>query len=203
MMNDLYTKNSVLRVAVGGVAAAAVLFGIVLWLTAAGMFGAATLFEDPARVLVAGLVLIGVGGATLTWVLPRRKPAASLETEWRARIERVLLFLPGAAVLIATAALGGASGVLTQTVLPGGDQLVLLGLSVRTFQPAPALVQMLTWIPYYAITLFYFVGVVLVFIPLGQYTGKCMRAFAPIPAYSLNLAGSLVGALLFALVSLL
>ncbi|MBI4675641.1 MAG: methyltransferase domain-containing protein [Chloroflexi bacterium] len=119
----------------------------------------------------------------------------------RRRVGLIPLFLPGAAVLIATVALGGASGLLTKTVLPGGDQLVLLGLSVKTFQAVPVLLQMLTWIPYYIITLLYFIGVVLVFVPLGQYTGKCMRAFAPIPAYSLNLAGSLVGTLLFALVS--
>lgn len=121
----------------------------------------------------------------------------------RRRVGLMPLFLPGAAALSATVVVGGASGMLTKTVLPGGDQLVLLGLSVRTFQAVPVLVQALTWIPYYLITLFYFVGVVLVFIPLGQYTGKSMRAFAPIPAYSLNLAGSLAGTLLFALVSFL
>jgi len=115
----------------------------------------------------------------------------------RQRIALLPLFLPSAALLVATVALGGISGLLTHTILPGGEELVLLGLSFRNLEPLPILSQILTWIPYYAITLLYFLFVVLVFVPLGQYTGKCMRAFAPIPAYSLNLAGSLAGTLLF------
>lgn len=119
----------------------------------------------------------------------------------RQRVGLAPLFLPGAAVLIITVTLGGVSGLLTHTVLPGGEELVLLGLSIKAHQMVPILLQILTWIPYYAITLFYFLFIVLVFIPLGQYTGKCMRVFAPISAYSLNLAGSLAGTLLFAVVS--
>lgn len=111
------------------------------------------------------------------------------------------LFLPVGVLFMLTVVLGGASGLLTKTVLPGGDELVLLGLSFRFEQPLPVFLTVLSWIPFYAITLFYFVFVVLVFIPLGQYTGKCMRAFAPIPAYSFNLAGALAGTLLFAFVS--
>jgi len=121
----------------------------------------------------------------------------------RQRIGLLPLFLPGATLLIASVALGGMTGLLTHTVLPGGDELVLLGLSFKNLQPVSLLMQVLTWVPYYAITLLYFLFVVVVFIPLGQYTGKWMRAFAPIPAYSLNLAGSLAGTLLFALVSFL
>lgn len=119
------------------------------------------------------------------------------------RVGLLPLFLPGAALLIGTVVLGAATGVLTHTVLPGGDELVLLGLSFTQRQAAPIVLQLLAWAPYYALTLFYFVCVVLVFIPLGQYTGKCMRAFAPIPAYSLNLVGALAGTLLFAGVSFL
>ena len=43
--------------------------------------------------------------------------------------------------------------------------------------------------------------VVMVFIPLGQYTGKCLGAFMAIPGYSMNLAGSLAGTLIFAALS--
>ena len=111
------------------------------------------------------------------------------------------LFLPASALLLLTVVLGGASGLLTKTVLPGGEEIVLLGLSFRFQQAMPLALGVLSWIPYYAVTLFYFLFVVLVFIPLGQYTGKCMRAFAPIPAYSMNLAGALAGTLLFAVVS--
>ncbi len=116
------------------------------------------------------------------------------------RVGLLPLFLPASAMVIVTVALGSASGLLTKTVLPG-DELVLVGLSAPEFQAFPLLLRVLTWIPYYAITLLYFLCVVLVFIPLGQYTGKCMRAFAPIPAYSMNLVGALAGTLLFAIVS--
>ncbi len=111
------------------------------------------------------------------------------------------LFLPASVLLMLTVVLGGASGLLTKTVLPGSEELVLLGLSFRFQQSMSVFLTALSWLPYFALTLFYFVFVVLVFIPLGQYTGKCMRAFAPIPSYSLNLAGALAGTLLFALVS--
>ena len=119
-----------------------------------------------------------------------RRPAALLP-----------LFLPGATLLVGSVTLGVQGGIMTRTILPGGDELVLLGLSAQGNQTLPIALLLLSWIPYYAITLFYFAFVVTVFIPLGQYTGKCMRAFAPIPAYSLNLAGALAGTVLFALVS--
>jgi spermine/spermidine synthase len=111
------------------------------------------------------------------------------------------LFLPGAAVLAGSVILGAKAGLLTSTILPGGDELVLLGLNFLEARAGSIALRLLMWIPYYAITLGYFLAVVLVFIPLGQYTGKCMRAFAPIAAYSSNLAGALAGTLLFALVS--
>jgi hypothetical protein len=111
------------------------------------------------------------------------------------------MFLPGAALLVGSVILGARAGVTMHTVLPGGDELVLLGLSFQERAAVPIILRLLVWIPYYAITLFYFASVVLAFIPLGQYTGKCMRAFPPVPAYSLNLAGALAGTLLFALVS--
>lgn len=121
----------------------------------------------------------------------------------RQRIGLLPLFLPGATLLVASVVLSGATGLLTHTVLPGGDELVLLGVSFTKLQPVSSLLRILTWIPYYAITLLYFLFVVIIFIPLGQYTGKCMRAFSPIPSYTFNLAGSLAGTLLFALVSFL
>ncbi len=117
------------------------------------------------------------------------------------RIGLLPLFLPASALLMLTVALGGASGFLTNTVLPSSEQLVLVGLSARYQQQVPFLLMALIWLPYYALTLFYFVFVTLIFIPLGQYTGKCMRAFAPIPSYSLNLVGALAGTLLFAAAS--
>lgn len=116
------------------------------------------------------------------------------------RVGLLPLFLPAAAVLVGTVALGAGSGLLTTTVVPG-DELVLLGLSFREINGVPLLLRVLSWLPYYLITLFYFVCVVLVFIPLGQYTGKCMRAFAPIPGYALNLIGALAGTVLFAVIS--
>lgn len=63
----------------------------------------------------------------------------------------------------------------------------------------------------YAQDLFLFLGTILLFflltmflfIPLGQATGKEMARHDPVPAYCVNLAGSLVGVLLFALLSYL
>ena len=115
------------------------------------------------------------------------------------RVGLLPLFLPASALLLLTVALGSASGLLTRTILPG-DELVLVGISFQ-MQAVPLLLRAISWIPYYGLTLFYFLGVVLLFIPLGQYTGKCMRAFAPIPAYLMNLVGALTGTLLFAIVS--
>src|SRR5690349_1553067 len=111
------------------------------------------------------------------------------------------LLLPIVALLVASVVLGSEFSLTTSTVMPGSDQLVLLGLGGDPRLGVPLLLLLLTWFPYYAITLAYFVAVIFVFIPLGQYTGKCMRAFPPLQAYSLNLLGALGGTLLFAVVS--
>jgi SAM-dependent methyltransferase len=119
----------------------------------------------------------------------------------RRRIALLPLFLPAAAFLVALASLGARSGLFIHTYLPGGDDIVLVGLVNLPSLETPVRPGILAWIPYYGITLVGFLFVVLVFVPLGQYTGKCMRAFAPIAAYSLNLAGALAGVVLFAVVS--
>lgn len=111
------------------------------------------------------------------------------------------LFLPAVTLLVVSVVLGSQFGLTTTTVMPGSDELVLLGLGADPRSGVPLVLLLLSWIPYYAITLVYFVSVILVFIPLGQYTGKCMRAFPPLQAYSLNLLGALGGTLLFAAVS--
>jgi len=48
-----------------------------------------------------------------------------------------------------------------------------------------------------------FISTIVVFIPIGQRTGRLMIAFAPIRAYTINILGSLAGVVLFALVSFL
>jgi hypothetical protein len=111
------------------------------------------------------------------------------------------LLLPAVAVLVVSVVLGSEFGLTTTTIMPGSDELVLLGLGADPRLGVPLVLLLLSWIPYYAITLVYFVAVIFVFIPLGQYTGKCMRAFPPLRAYSLNLLGALGGTLLFAGVS--
>jgi hypothetical protein len=111
------------------------------------------------------------------------------------------LLLPALALLIVSVVLGSEFGLTTTTVMPGSDELVLLGLGADPRLGVPLVLLLLSWLPYYAITLVYFVSVIFVFIPLGQYTGKCMRAFPPLRAYSLNLLGALGGTLLFAAVS--
>lgn len=119
----------------------------------------------------------------------------------RRRYSLLPLFLPFAAGLVITVVLGAAFGIWSQTVMPGGEQLVLLGLSFGQLQPVPVILQVISWVPYYGITIVYFLFVVMVFVPVGQYTGKCLSKFEAIPGYSLNLVGSLGGTLLFAAVS--
>lgn len=48
-----------------------------------------------------------------------------------------------------------------------------------------------------------YVSTILIFLPIGQLTGRLMRGVAPIRAYTLNIVGSLAGVGLFALVSYL
>lgn len=48
-----------------------------------------------------------------------------------------------------------------------------------------------------------FVSTILIFVPIGQLTGRLMQGFAPIRAYTLNILGSLAGVVLFGLVSYL
>lgn len=119
----------------------------------------------------------------------------------RRRYGLLPLLLPMVFVITISAFLGERFGFWTRTVLPGGSQVVLLGLSSSQIETVPFVLQLISWLPYYGITILYFLLLVITFIPLGQYTGKCMGAFAPIPGYSMNLAGALAGTLLFALLS--
>lgn len=48
-----------------------------------------------------------------------------------------------------------------------------------------------------------FISTILIFIPIGQITGRLMRGLPPIRAYTFNILGSLVGVVLFGLVSYL
>ncbi|MBU0639044.1 MAG: methyltransferase domain-containing protein [Planctomycetes bacterium] len=48
-----------------------------------------------------------------------------------------------------------------------------------------------------------FVSTILIFVPLGQLTGRLMRTFSPLKAYTLNILGSLAGVVLFGVVSYL
>lgn len=121
----------------------------------------------------------------------------------RRRSGLLLLFMPAAVLLTFSVVLGVRTGLLTQTLVPGGEELVLLGLTFSTRDALPFLVRVLAWLPFYTITLVYFASVVLIFIPLGQYTGAHMRTFTPLRAYGLNLVGALAGTLLFAVVSFL
>ncbi len=56
---------------------------------------------------------------------------------------------------------------------------------------------------FYGFFLALFVTTILVFIPIGQVTGRVMKSFSPIRAYSINIAGSIGGVLLFTAVSFL
>jgi hypothetical protein len=119
----------------------------------------------------------------------------------RRRYGLLPLLLPLVFVITATSLVGERLGFWIKTILPNGDQIVLLGLSTSQLQTVPLVLQLISWLPYYGITIVYFLLVVITFIPLGQYTGKCMNSFAPIPGYSMNLGGALAGTLLFAVLS--
>lgn len=56
---------------------------------------------------------------------------------------------------------------------------------------------------FYAILLMLFVLITIVFLPLGQITSIKFTAFRPLPAYTINVLGSLTGILLYTLVSFL
>lgn len=46
-----------------------------------------------------------------------------------------------------------------------------------------------------------FVASAMIFYPIGQETGRLFRPFKPLTAYSINVAGALVGSLAFTLIS--
>ena len=54
---------------------------------------------------------------------------------------------------------------------------------------------------FYATIALSFLCLTLVFVPLGQLTGRLMNSFAPLSAYSLNLAGAITGVLGFGILS--
>ncbi|MBN1890920.1 MAG: hypothetical protein JW850_23190 [Thermoflexales bacterium] len=59
----------------------------------------------------------------------------------------------------------------------------------------------LAWVVFVGITLGFFVLIMLMFIPLGQITGREMARHAPVPAYIVNLLGSLAGIWAFSLLA--
>ena len=121
----------------------------------------------------------------------------------RHRVGLFPLFLPLLLLLCGAVALGAQVQLWNAIVLPASEQLALLGLSLPELRPTPLLLRLVTWIPYYALTLMGFGMCALIFIPLGQYAGRCMSALSPLRGYSLNLLGSLAGTLLFTLLAFL
>ena len=65
------------------------------------------------------------------------------------------------------------------------------------------LVTTLLDIAFYAILLLLFLLITVLFIPLGNLTARKFAAFKPLPGYTLNVLGSLVGILLYTLISFL
>ncbi len=58
-----------------------------------------------------------------------------------------------------------------------------------------------TTLIFYALFLAFFLFNTLVFVPLGQHTGKLMQRFSPIKAYTINILGSLAGTWAFSVLS--
>jgi len=74
---------------------------------------------------------------------------------------------------------------------------------VESIQGGNAVLLIVQYVIFYGFFLALFVTTMLVFIPIGQLTGRLMKSFPPIEAYSINIGGSIVGVLLFTLVSFL
>jgi hypothetical protein len=72
--------------------------------------------------------------------------------------------------------------------------------STQTLTP---MVTTLLDISFYALTFILFVLITLLFIPLGQLTAQKFKKFEPLPGYTINIIGSLVGILLYTLISFL
>ena len=117
-------------------------------------------------------------------------------------------------LLVAAPALAVQVIVLTVLGMRGADELLRMPTTewIWGVQRAewdwdnPASAQTRYWLQsgvFYAFFATLFVSTILIFIPLGQLTGRLMRGFTPIKAYTINILGSLAGVVLFGAVSYL
>lgn len=84
--------------------------------------------------------------------------------------------------------------------LPGSSSGLWLW-GVQTVEASSPLQTLGQWALFYGFFLLLFIVTIVVFIPIGQLTGRLMRDLPPIRAYSVNIIGSLCGVLLFTVVS--
>lgn len=112
------------------------------------------------------------------------------------------LVLAGQVVLIALMDARGADTILRH---PGGEWV--WGVAQAEWDwSSPNAAQTRFWIQagvFYGFFAALFVSTILIFIPLGQITGRLMRGLGPIRAYTINIVGSLAGVVLFGLASYL
>ena len=77
-----------------------------------------------------------------------------------------------------------------------------LGQSLLGIFPAPAVLLLLATV-FFVIVLAIFYVVVALFVPIGEHLGALMNTELPLKAYSINIAGSLVGILAFSIIAAL
>ncbi|MGI8784747.1 MAG: spermidine synthase [Acidobacteriota bacterium] len=109
---------------------------------------------------------------------------------WTARRSYFFLFPVLLAVFLALVSFGEAPLKLIR-VPTADDFLIWVGRGGRNLS---------VFLTYYSTLLFFFALIAAMFLPLGQKMGRLMEGLPRLRAYSVNIAGSLVGILLFTLV---
>jgi len=119
--------------------------------------------------------------------------AGALATRLAWRLERIVVPLVSLSVM-----LGVWLGSLGHRNPSQEDELIWWGKPLGIVLPAGATAQVIAASVLLAVV---YVVVALVFVAFGQYLGRLFRTHPPLRAYSLEVAGSLLGILLFALLS--
>lgn len=123
----------------------------------------------------------------------------------RLRIPLVLspLALAAQSVLLAVLSLRNADEILR---LPSGSEWIWGAAQAEWDWSKAAGEQTKFWLQsgvFYGFFALLYVSTIIVFMPIGQLTGRLMRGDAPLRAYTINIFGSLAGVLLFAALSYL
>jgi len=75
--------------------------------------------------------------------------------------------------------------------------------SISTILHPRSVVDFISALLFYGIVIFFFFSTMFIFLPIGKVMGEKMLAFHPLPAYSINILGSLAGVVVFSILSFL